>query len=494
MEREPEGTLGHEIKNLTKSEVLDVIDSFNFKTVPREHQSRALYLGLDQDTWLYALDMGLGKTLVGLYLSEMFQSFQNEKLKVLVTCPPVVMRQWNKEVEKHSILDVLIVDPKIRTKEKKLDLLDSSMTNITVVSHPWLVSLFNWAAKDKNIYSRLHRIFLRFDVLIVDEAHILRNPLTKGFTGYREYLLQIPKRYLLTGTPTGNTYTGVWGLYYMLDKGETFGKNYQTFLIKYFNSFSTGRYTKYTLKSEKRKEFMRLFWTKVIRWEETECNDLPGKTFTTIPVEMSAEQTTAYDNLLCSTSRIGQELEEDPEFKLMKVTAGIGIKDSPKLEVVKNLVDSVCIERNKQFLVWCWLRDESDYILENLRKNFKSLRIEAIKGGIDQNQREEVLNSWAKGKVDVLIANQSSLGVGIDLYEASSCCFFSNNRSLIDRKQSEKRIHRTGQTNHCNYYDIVCEQTIDEINLSIVQKAKTSFIALTKDHDIIGLLRKQRGK
>ena len=492
--REPSDTLAYEIKHIRLDEFDEVIESFDFKTKPREHQSRSLYLGLDQNTFLYALDMGLGKTLIGLYLTTIAKKL-GEGSRTLVTCPPIVLRQWKKEAAKHSDLSVTIVDTRIKSKELKLAQLERYMSDITVVSHPWLVSLFNWAAKDPLLDKHLKKLFSGFDILIVDEAHVLRNPSTKGFKGYRKYFLSIKKRYLMTGTPIGNSYTGVWSLNFILDKATTFGTSYTRFLSKYFNAFNTGRYYKYTLKPEKREEFMHLFWNKTIRWEEAECNDLPGKTFTTLPVVMSAEQSKAYDALLSVDNEQGYENGQDPEFELMKVTAGIEIKESPKLEAIKELVKDICVENGRQFIIWCWLRDESDYLLEQLNKSFKKLRIEAIKGEGSLKRKDMILDDWEKGKVNVLIANQKSLGIGLDLYEASTCCFFSNNRSLIDRKQAEKRIHRTGQTKHCTYIDLVCERTIDEINLQIVMRAKESFTELTKDDtDFMMLLRKQRDK
>jgi SNF2 family DNA or RNA helicase len=489
-EREPKGTIGYQLKGIPIDTINDTLDAFQLKTQPLEHQARSLYLSLDQDTWLYALDMGLGKTKIGLDITTISEMLDG-KGRALVTCPPMVTRQWKNEVHKHSNLSVTVVDSNLNSKEEKLTQLERSVSNITVASHPWLVSLFRWAQQDPIIEKHLKSLFQSFDILLVDEAHVLRNPDTKGFLGYKKYLLDIPKRYLMTGTPTGNNYTGVWALYYILDKGETFGTNYYKFLSYYFNAQDKGRYIKYLLKTEKRQQFMQMFWSKVIRWEESECKDLPGKTFTTLPVAMNNQQKAAYDELLTGAE---DEAGVGPEFELMKITAGVEMKNSPKLEAVKALVEDICIENGKQFIVWCWLREESDYLLKNLSKSFKKLNIKAIKGQGGQAQKEEILNDWAAGKVDVLIANQKSLGVGIDLYEANTCCFFSNNRSLIDRKQAEKRIHRTGQKNHCTYVDLVCEETIDEINLEIVRKAKRSFSQLTKDSDLLTLLKKQRGK
>lgn len=492
LEREPQGTIAHAIKNIPHSEISSIVDSFDFKTKPHDHQARSLYLGLDQDTFIYALDMGLGKTLIGLYLTLMSKQLGKDT-KTLVTCPPIVLRQWKKETYLHTDLTIKLVDGK--DSKHKIEQLQYSSADITVVSHSWLTTVFSRASKDIVLTEKLKTIFKKFNMLIIDEAHSLKNPKTKGFKGYKKFLLDIERRYLMTGTPVGNDYTGVWSLYYILDKGSTFGTSFSQFVETYFNAFNKGMYFTYKLKSKKRSKFMQLFWEKGIRWEETECNDLPGKTYTTLPVAMTAVQSKMYDDALTSGSEQGYETQEDPTFELMRITAGVKLAgDSPKLEAVKNIVSDICVSNKRQFIIWCWLEEESKYLKTQLTKTFSTLNIATVRGGGTQSSKSKTLDLWANGSIDILIANQKSLGIGIDLYEANVCCFYSNNRSMIDRKQTEKRIHRTGQTKHCTYIDIVCENTIDEVNLSILNHAKDSFVKITKDSDLREILIRQRIK
>ena len=484
--REPAGTLAHSVKELPFDEVKEVIDLFDYDTLPMEHQSRAIYLGIDQDNWLYALDMGTGKSLIALYLI-IAHKYLGNRGRTLITCPPTVVRQWRKEILKHTSLTYSIIEGK--DSNKKFEDFCSCNADITVVSHSWLTLLFTAAQTKPDVREKLVSLSKDYDILVIDEAHSIKNSKTKGFKGYKKHLIGIEKKYMLTGTPIGNQATGLWALYYILDKGETFGTSYNRFLSTYFTSHDKGRYITYKEKASTREEMRMKFWSKAIRWEEKECSDLPDKTFSQIPLYLSPEQETAYDALL--QEAVDEEKDVgDFEFSLMKITAGIGMKISPKLDALKELITEICVDNGRQFIVWVWLRDEHDYLLGNLRKAFKKLKIESVKGS-DVN-KDKVLEEWALHNVDVLICNQKTLGVGLDLYEASHCCYWSNNRSVIDRKQSEKRIHRTGQLNHCFYYDLIVEDTIDEVNLSIVNKAKGGFAKMTKDSDLFEVLRKQR--
>ena len=72
--REPEGSLAHEIKSAPIEEIKQAFDGIEFKTEPKDHQWRALAVGALNDTWLFSLDMGLGKTKLGIDLANMKNS------------------------------------------------------------------------------------------------------------------------------------------------------------------------------------------------------------------------------------------------------------------------------------------------------------------------------------------------------------------------------------------------------------------------------------
>ncbi len=45
--------------------------------------------------------------------------------------------------------------------------------------------------------------------------------------------------------------------------------------------------------------------------------------------------------------------------------------------------------------------------------------------------------------------------------EASTAIYFSQGYSLEEYSQSQDRIHRIGQNDHCNYIHLVCDKTVD---------------------------------
>ena len=469
--REPKHTDSYKVKELELSNIKEKFNFIKFKIAPREHQWRSLALGILHDTFLFALDMGLGKSKIAIDLISIRKKLEGIK-QALVICPAIVLYHWEKEIEKHSDLSCVVVDG--RTFTDKIEVFNNKKVDIVIVSFTWLTHLYRFIGRKEKLQKLIDERIRKFDFLVIDEAHNLKNPKTKSFKGCRRYFSKIKYRYLLTGMPVGNDYSGVWSLYYLLDFGKTFGIEFYGFIKKFFFvKYINNQFPVYMFRQDKKKDFNLLFWKKAVRWEETDCNDLPSKTFIEIPLKMTSIQTDDYKDIEASIISLGGM------YKLMYITAGINYMGGEKLKAAIELVKEKCIEQKKKFIIWHWLKGEGEMLEVELKKTFKDLRIESIRGGVGKHSR--ILKNWKAGFVDVLIANTRSLGIGVDLFEADSCCFYSNTLSLIDRKQAEKRIHRTGQENPCFYYDLICEGTIDQAIVNLLRKSKVKFADLTGD-------------
>lgn len=448
---------------MSLEEIKETLSFFDYKTEPKEHQWKCLFIGLTKPTWLFALDMGLGKTKLSLDIQSALHTLEGEK-RALVSCPPIMLSTWREEIRKHSHLSCVVVEG---TTTQKKNLLLTGKADLLIVSHTWLTMHLNKVReRDEPDYFKL---FDSFDILFIDEAHRLMNPKTSGFKVYRKYLMNIPRRYLLTGTPIANNYIGVWALYFLLDGGATFGKSYFKFLNEWFDIFMVAdRFPRYTLQLNKKQEFKSLFWKKCIRYVETDCRDLPEKRYVVLPLTMAGDQAKAYDALLR-----GDDSGASALHGLMRITGGTETKTNVKIEALKEILIELCKERDEQVIIWHWLIKEGECI-ETLCAKLK-IPYAAVRGKTTDKKKAQALEDWRGGKIKILVANVKSLGIGITLTESNTAIFYSNTMELIDRKQAEKRIHRTGQKNLCTYIDLVCEDSIDEDILSLLRRAGEGF-------------------
>lgn len=492
--REPSWSLAAEMKAKSKKELLDILGPAikMLKTKPRHHQLAALTLGLDNERWFFAMDMGTGKSKVGIDIFQVRKRMA-EASCCLVTCPPIARRHWKREVQKHSDCTYAVVSG---TSTQKMDLFLHAQADFIVVSHDWLTRILSPYIQDpdRGGIDQICDALERFDMIIVDEAHRLRGHDSKGFMSYETFLIDIPHLYLLSGTPVGNNYLGVWALYYLLDLGETYGTSFTKFLKDWFKVFiartrrGNRRFPIYTLKKEKKQQFFERFWNYAIRWEEAECQDLPKKTYDVLPVGMTKGQWALYEKLL---NKQEQE-DEDVYWDLIRVTGGVhpelNIDKEPpeKLLAVEYLVEEKVVGREDSIIIWHWMQDEGRLIAKHLRSKFKGLAIGECRAEISASQKEKYLDQWAAGKCRVLVANPASIGIAVDLYETNIGVFYSNSRAYIDRVQSEKRIHREGQTRRTYYIDLVCEDTIDEQIMDNLHNARDAFAGFTRDHILTG--------
>lgn len=471
--KEPVHSFSGEVKSTDLSVLESVFEGIDFKTKPREHQTRATFIGIAETSWLFALDMGLGKTKIALDIHTMRNKLDG-KGKMLVLCPSIMINTWRYEAQKHSEHTVQLIESKLSASEK-VETFFSADADIVVCSITWITQKLNGLKSNSRESKKFIETFASFDRLVIDEGHKIMNPTSAGFKVTRKYLLDIRCRYILTGTPVSNNPTGIWALYYILDKGATFGDDFHSFANKYFRVEMTyHRFPKYFLLDRTKEAFYAAFWSRAIRWTEDDCSDLPEKEYIKLGLDMTPKQNADYDNEL----EVGGNLQ-----RLLRITGGSGYKDNPKIEALRELLQELVLDGNKQIIVWAWLVAENEAIMMLCAK--MKINATSIRGGVSPDAKDAAIESWRQGKIRVIAANQKSLGVGVTLTESHTCIFYSNNSSLTDRKQSEKRIHRTGQTIRCTYIDLICRKSADIKIVQILDAASTRFEDMLDDKIII---------
>lgn len=152
-------------------------------------------------------EVGLGKTIeAGLVLKYVLESGAK---RVLIALPASLRKQWELELEEKFKLEPVILDRLTVEKESREwrnRLTDTSKVRIVLVSYDYS--------------SKLMKKFpeVKWDFIIIDEAHNLRNVFhgTKRAKNLYELSKGIPK-ILLTATPLQNSLTDLHGLISFID-------------------------------------------------------------------------------------------------------------------------------------------------------------------------------------------------------------------------------------------------------------------------------------
>ena len=157
------------------------------------YQKKTITFALRRDRAILALEQGLGKTIISIFLFKILQA-----KKILIIAPASLKLNWKKEIincfpflEKHIEI--------ISTGKQALGL-----KSITIINYDLLIK--------PQIYAQL--IKQHFNILILDELHYLKNPeaaRTKVILGSKTKKKEIKgvvtvcdRVYGLTGTPIPN--------------------------------------------------------------------------------------------------------------------------------------------------------------------------------------------------------------------------------------------------------------------------------------------------
>jgi len=235
----------------------------------------------------------------------------------------------------------------------------------------------------------------------------------------------------------------------------------------------------------------------IIRKED--CLDLPPKVYEQLFVEMNPEQKRIYKELKNELVSTYEEEELTVMNKvsligrLQQITGGFfpyteGEKKkvflisnfNPKLKVLKRDLEET---GNEIIIIWARFVAELKLIYSELSKTFPEKRIELYYGGTYQEDRAQIIKDFKKGDVDILIANQRTAGVGLNLQKSHFHYFFSNSYSLEDRLQAEDRSHRVGQDCSVLYKDIIIKDTVDE-KVHEVLKRKKDLLEYFRDNTL----------
>lgn len=156
---------------------------------------------------ILADEVGLGKTIeAGLVLS---QKWAERKRKILLIVPSNLRKQWNAELQEKFFLPSVILESKSFNqyiKDGNLNPFDQGSTIIICSYH---------FARSKSSYIKQ----TSFDLVVVDEAHRLRNVYktsNKIAREIKEAVQEYPKL-LLTATPLQNSLLELYGLTSIID-------------------------------------------------------------------------------------------------------------------------------------------------------------------------------------------------------------------------------------------------------------------------------------
>lgn len=89
------------------------------------------------------------------------------------------------------------------------------------------------------------------------------------------------------------------------------------------------------------------------------------------------------------------------------------------------------------------------------------------------NGQKKDLKAYEEGTPGtVILCQYQAASMGLNLQKARICIFYSQCLSYSDYEQAKARIHRIGQNRNCNFYNLICSDSIEEDILETLEQRR----------------------
>merc|ERR1719300_1167805 len=325
---------------------------------------------------------------------------------------------------------------------------------------------------------------VQWEILVVDEAHRLKNNQSKFFKILANYA--ITYKMLLTGTPLQNNLEELFYLLNFLTPGKF------SDLSKFQQDFED------IGKEEQVRLLHELLGPHMLRRLKADVlKNMPSKSEFIVRTNLAPLQKKVYKNILTrnfealnskggaqvSLLNIMMELKKCANHPYLlpgpAEDAPIGpnglfevnamIKACGKLTLLKKMLDQLKAEGHR-VLIFSQMTKMLD-LLEDFLDGI-NLRYERIDGGITGSMRQEAIDRFNKPNAEqfVFLLSTRAGGLGINLATADTVIIYDSDWNPHNDIQAFSRAHRIGQQNKVMIYRFVTRNTVEERVTQVAKK------------------------
>ncbi len=403
----------------------------------RRYQELGVKYALHFKRVLLGDEMGLGKTIQALAV---MTSLKNEGAKhFAVICPASVVANWCREVEKKSSLPVCCAHGV------------NALSALSLWKRRGGIAV---ASYDSAQYILPYLKNLQLALVVVDEAHYVKNPSAKRTKRVGAIAAESERVLFMTGTALENRVGEMITLIGYL----------QPNVAKEARNFSM-----LTQASQFRDAIAKVYYR---RKREQVLNELPELVETEEWCSLASEhEISAYEDAICareymSARRVSWNVSDLVHSSKAKRMAEI-IHESEKEG-----------KDGRKILVFSYFRDTISKIAAFLGHRC----IGVIHGGVSSRERQLLIDKFETAPAgSVLIAQIVAGGVGLNIQAASVVIICEPQVKPSLETQAISRAYRMGQSRNVFVHRLLSEKTIDEKMMRRLQKKQNEFNAFADE-------------
>jgi SWI/SNF-related matrix-associated actin-dependent regulator 1 of chromatin subfamily A len=441
-----------------------------YKTKPFDYQREGIQFGLNSTSWLLLDAPGLGKTLQLTYLAEELKLRQGLQHCLIICGINTLKTNWKNEIEKHSNLSCRILGQRITKKGNFV--VDGIQERLKQLKEPieefFVITNVETLREDKIVQALLKNKYNKFDMIVVDEVHRMKNPNSQQGKNF----LKLNKAKYKVGATGTLLLNNPLDAYVPLKWIGAERANYSTFRYYYcnyggpFGNMLVGFKNIQVLQDQIKKYSLR---------RTKDILNLPPKNVIHEYVDMSDAQSIFYDNVKAGVAQEVNKVKLNAAnvlslvARLRQATACPSILTtesipSAKMDRAEDLVEQI-VGSGYKVVIFSTFKQTVYELAQRLRQyklvvatgDQSDAEIEAAKQALQEDPDTKIfIGTWQK------------CGTGITLTAASYMIFIDTPWTDADFCQASDRIHRIGTKDSVFIYNLVTRGTVDERVLELV--------------------------
>jgi SNF2 family DNA or RNA helicase len=494
------------------------LDQLEFTPFDYQVHAAQIMLRRFRGRGMFCDEVGLGKTIeAGLVLKEYLA--RNVVQRVMVVTPSALVEQWREELAVKFGLTHFITtaDPEFRNAG------DAAWERF-----PLLISSL---ATARRIENRTHIAKIPYDLIVIDEAHHLKNRNSASW----KFVNELQRKYilLLTATPVENDLDELYNLITLLKPGQL--KTPREFR-KQFVMHGDPRLPK------NRGQLRELLGDVMVRHTRSQVSlKLPARQANTIRLNLSPEEAAFYNTVsgyvrsVLAGGSAATEKEEQTEpstspetefngkrirqvdrFALLTLQREIGsspraaestlrslanraaedkdrrhlldladqsahIMTWAKADALEKLLKTILHDPAEKVIIFTHFRRTLDQLAERLQR--MGLNVAIYHGGMDTAAKNEVIKTFER-EAQVLLSTEAA-GEGRNLQFCRVMINFDIPWNPMRIEQRVGRIHRVGQTRDVRIYNLSAAGTVEDYLLKILDQKLNMFELVIGEMDMI---------
>lgn len=388
----------------------------------RSYQDFGTRYIINQQRVLLGDEMGLGKTMQAIAAMAHFKT--KGLYRFLVVCPVSVLVNWGREISTHSKMETMEIYGNDREDEYNRWLEDGG---IAVTTYETLTRLDLDLLKNVTGDGSSKLI----DMLVVDEAHYVKNPEAKRSIALKKVSEATDNCLFMTGTPLENKVDEMIFLLSLL----------RPQLAKELEGM------KELSRADEFKEKIAPVYLRRVR--EDVLTELPEKVESEEWVKLSDNETKTYKNSLIAGNM----------SDMRRVSYNVeNAADSSKINRIVEICDDAK-ENGRRVVIFSFFLDTIKRVGEALGERCFA----TITGAISSDKRQGMIDDFGKAPYgSVLVSQITAGGTGLNIQCASVVILCEPQWKPSIENQAISRCYRMGQSNSVLVYRILASKTVDE--------------------------------